>query len=66
MNIFKKIKLANTLLKAYNEIKDYLDNNHITEETKADIEAIKSACERLANRIPEYKQLYEMVKGLIK
>lgn len=66
MNIFKKIKFANKILKAVEEVKFFLEHHHITGETKADIEAIKNALERLSARIPEYKQLYELIKGLLK
>ena len=66
MNILKKIKLANKLIKAYTDIQFYLDNHHLTDETKEDIKVIKERLERLSNRIPEYKAVFDILKGLIK
>lgn len=66
MNIFKKIKLANKLIKAYTDIQFYLDTHHLTEDTKDDIKIIKERLERLSNRIPEYKEAFDIIKGLLK
>ena len=61
MNIFKKIKLANKLLKIHQEVTSYLDKTHLTDDIKHDIEIIKEAVKRLANKIPAIKELLDLI-----
>lgn len=56
MNIFKKVKLANKLIKTYTEVKNYFDTQHITVEVKAVVEALKSDINRLAKLVPALEQ----------
>ena len=65
MNIFKKISLANKLLKAVEAVKTYNAVNHLTDDTKNDIATIKNAVERIANRIPAYRGLVELLKEVL-
>lgn len=62
MNILKKIKLANKIIKIYSDIQKYNEKNRITPDTKQDIENIKNSIEELANRIPVYKDLLNIIK----
>ena len=62
MNILKKIKLANKIIKIYSDIQKYNEKNRITPDTKQDIENIKNSIEKLANRIPVYKDLLNIIK----
>lgn len=61
MNIFKKIKLANKLLKIYQEVTSYLDKTHLTDDIKRDIEIIKEAAQRLSAKIPVIKELLDLI-----
>lgn len=62
MNIFKKFKLATKLIKTYSEVKEYFDANHITDEAKSVVDAIKNDLKRLAELIPA---LEKSVKDLL-
>ena len=62
MNIFKKIALANKILKAVEAVKKYNEANHLTDDTKTDINIIKEAADRIVNRIPAYRGLIELIK----
>lgn len=61
MNIFKKLKLANKLIKTYAAVKSYLESTHLTKDVKEDITLIKEALKRLAAKIPAIKDLLELI-----
>ena len=61
MNIFKKIKLANKLINIYSEVKKHLDNTHLTENIKINVEAIREALNNLAKEIPAVQELIEII-----
>lgn len=66
MNIFKRIIKGNKIVSAVIAVLDYNEKNHLTDDTKADIEIIKNAGERLANRIPVYGGLWKVIKECLK
>lgn len=61
MNIFKKIKLANELIKIYTEVKAVLESTHLTENVKNNVQAIKLALENIKKDIPIVNRLIEIV-----
>lgn len=61
MNIFKKLKLANKLIKTYAAVKSYLESTHLTKDVKDDITLIKEALKRLAGKIPAIRDLLELI-----
>ena len=61
MNIFKKIKLANKLINIYSEVKKHLENTHLTENIKINVEAIREALKNLAKEIPAVQELIEII-----
>ena len=61
MNIFKKVKLANKLIKIYTEVTLYLNKTHLTDDVRNNIEAIKNALNGLAKDIPAIKELIEII-----
>lgn len=61
MNIFKKIKLANKLIKIYSEVISYLNKTHLTDDIKQDIEILKDTLKRLSNKIPAIKELLDII-----
>ena len=61
MNIFKKLSLASKLIKTYQEVKQFLDTTHLTDDIKNDITVIKEALNRLAAKIPAIKTLIDII-----
>lgn len=61
MNIFKKITFARKILKIHSEVVQFLDNTHLTQDIKNDIDIIKQALIRLSNKIPCIKELIEII-----
>ena len=66
MNILKKFKLANKLIKTYCEVKTYFRTQHITVEVKAVVEALRSDIKRLAKLVPALKQSVNDILDILK
>lgn len=57
MNLFKKIGLANRILKAHKSLKELVEANK-NNDVKEGFDLIKKGAEKIANAIPRYKELY--------
>lgn len=61
MQIFSEIKKGLKIVKKIKEIKKYLEKTHLTNDIKNDINIIKEAAKRLADKIPAIKDLLEIL-----
>ena len=61
MNIFKKISLANKLLKIYSEVTEHLNKTHLTDDVKKNMELLKTVLENLSKDIPIVKELIGII-----
>ena len=66
MNIFKKIKLANKLIKTYSDVKNYFTTQHITVEVRAVVAALKNDIKRLAKLVPALEQSVADILEILK
>ena len=65
MNIIKKIKLANKLLKLYITLKKHFEKHTISKQVKEQIEIIINALKKLKDLVPDCKTEYEEVENII-
>lgn len=66
MNIFKKISLANKILKLINDLKKHFNANNITKEIKEKVENLINAVKDIGNVIPECKAEIEEIIDILK
>ena len=66
MNIIKKIKLANKVSKAVKEIKKVLDNTHLDDDVKQDLETIIKCAEDLKVKVPQLNEPITVIYGILK
>ena len=66
MNIFKKISLANKVLKLINDLKKHFNSNNITKEIKEKVENLINAIKDIGNVIPEVKAEIEEIIEILK
>ena len=66
MNIFKKLKIVNKVLKTVKEIKQYLNSTNIDKEMKEIITSLQKDIEKLIKKFPELKDIYLDILEIIK
>lgn len=66
MNIFKKIKYANKVLKVVNELKKHFNQNAITQDVRTKVENFINAFNDLKTIVPECNEEIDFVIETIK
>lgn len=61
MKLFENIREALKIAKKIKEVKKFLKNTHLTDDIKNDLLIIKEAFNRLGNKIPAIKDLFELI-----
>ena len=67
MLFFKKLSLANRILKAYKRLKELIENNkNYSDEVKGAFDLYKQGSEKLVKIIPSLKDLYLEILDVLK